>query len=105
MTLQKDLFPFDLPTDACHSQPHKTRIYEQVHPSAAFPTASNHGTLSLKQWSKSFQKGSLLCFCTKTKPRIKMVELMKATVFNIPTSCGYREEEFITQAYLYLLPE
>lgn len=60
MTLQKDLFPFDLPADACHSQPHKTRIYEQVHPSAAFPTASNHGTLSLKQWSKSFQKGSLL---------------------------------------------
>lgn len=60
VTLQKDLFPFDLPTDACHSQPHKTRIYEQVHPSAALPTASNHGTLSLKQWSKSFQRGSLL---------------------------------------------
>lgn len=60
VTLQKDLFPFDLPTDPCRSWPHKTRIYEQVHPSAALPTASNHGTLSLKHWSKSFLRGSLL---------------------------------------------
>lgn len=32
---------------------------------------------------------------------------MRATLFNksLPNSCGYQEEEFITQAYLYLLPE
>lgn len=48
-----------------------------------------------------------LCLCTRTKPWTKIVELMKATLFNksLPNSCGYQEEEFITQAYLYLLPE
>lgn len=109
VTLQEDLFPFDLPTDGCHSWPHKTRIYEQVHPSAALPTASNHGTLALRQWRAKASTEALcsLCLCTKTKPCTKIVELMKATVFDksLPTSCGYQEEEFITQAYLYLLPE
>lgn len=101
VTLQKDLFPFDLPTDACHSQPHKTRIYEQVHPSAALPTASNHGIVT-ETLEQKLPEGFLAL-----SPWTKIVELMKATLFNksLPNPCGYQEEEFITQAYLYLLPE
>lgn len=82
-----------------------TSRFTPVQPSQQLPT------MARCHWNSGAKasRGVLcsLCLCTKTKPRTKIVELMKATVFNksLPTSCGYQEEEFITQAYLYLLPE
>lgn len=54
MTLEKDLFSFDLSADACHSQPSKTKIYDEVHPSTDLITDPDYVLLSLKQWRNNF---------------------------------------------------
>lgn len=120
MTLEKDFFSFDLSADACHSQPHKPKIYDEVHPSAALITdLPNHVMLSLKQWRKSFAEWLVALFVYPPKPNNVphiYVEMMKATVFSkrLPLGSphavfllyvGIKKEELIIQAYLYLLPE
>lgn len=120
MTLEKDFFSFDLSADACHSQPHKTKIYDEVHPSAALVTdLPNRVMLSLKQWRKSFVEWLVVLFVYPPKPNNVQqiyVEMMKAAIFSkrLPLRSqhavfllyvGIKKEEFIIQAYLYLPPE
>jgi len=120
VTLEKDFFSFDLSADACHSQPHKTKIYDEVHPSAALiPDLPKHVMLLLKQWRKSFLEWFVALFVYPPKPNSVQriyVEMMKATVFSVRLPLGSQrpafllcvgieEEEFIAQACLYLLPE
>lgn len=120
MTLEKDFFSFDLSADACHSQPHKTKIYDEVHPSAALITdLPNHVLLSLKQWRKSFIEWLAALFVYSSNPNNVQqiyVEMMKATIFSkrLPSGSqhtvfllhvGTKKEEFIIRADLYLLPE
>lgn len=84
MTLEKDSFSFDLSADACHSQPHKPKIYDEVHPGAALiADLPNHMIFSLKQWRKSFIECSaaLVVYPPKPNNTQQIVEMMKATAF------------------------
>lgn len=81
-----------------------TSRFTPVQPSQQLPTMAHC------HWDCGgvfFQSSLLSLFMHQNQTHIKVVELMKATLFNksLPNSRGYQKEEFITQAYLYLLPE